>query len=149
MILSGQLTGRWVNTESHIPRCKDNGQTGKTSDDCTHLKQPKQRKASLVAQLVKDQCAMNQTGRPRFDSWVRKIPWRRGRLPTPVFFGFPSGSDNKESICNVGDLGSIPGMGRFPGGGHGNPVQYSSLENSMDGGAWWASVHGVSKSQTN
>ena len=43
--------------------------------------------------------------------------------------GFPSGSDGKESICNVGDLGSIPGLGRFPGGGHGNPLQYSCLEN--------------------
>ena len=91
---------------------------------------------------------MNQTGRPRFDSWVRKIPWRRGRLPTPVFFGFPSGLDNKEPTCNAGDLGSVPGLGRFPGGGHGNPVQYFSLENSMDGGAWWASVNVVSKSWT-
>ena len=97
---------------------------------------------------MKNPPAMNQTGRPRFDSWVRKIPWRRGRLPTPVFFGFPSGLDNKESTYNAGDLGSIPGLGRFPGGGHGNPVWYSSLENSMDGGAWWASVHGVSKSRT-
>ena len=43
--------------------------------------------------------------------------------------GFPGGSDGKESACNVGDLGSIPGLGRFPGGGHGNPFQYSCLEN--------------------
>ena len=82
-----------------------------------------------MAQLVKNPPAMNQTGRPRFDSWVRKIPWRRGRLPTPVFFGFPSGLDNKEPTCNAGDLGSVPGLGRFPGGGHGNPLQYSCLEN--------------------
>ena len=42
-------------------------------------------------------------------------PWRRDRLPTPVFLGFPGGSDSKESFCNVGDLGSIPGLGRYPG----------------------------------
>ena len=48
---------------------------------------------------------------------------------TPVFLGFPGGSDGKESAWNVGNLGSIPGLGRSPGGGHGNPLQYSSLEN--------------------
>ena len=50
--------------------------------------------------------------RPWFDFWVRKIPWRRDRLPTPEFLGFLSGSDSKESACNVGDLGSILGLGR-------------------------------------
>ena len=50
--------------------------------------------------------------------------------------GFPGGSAGKESACNAGDLGSIPGLGRSPGGGHGNPLQYSCLENSMEGGAW-------------
>ena len=58
------------------------------------------------------------------------------------------GSDSKASACNVGDLGSIPGSGRYPGEGNGNPLQYCCLENSMDGGAWWATVHGVAKSQT-
>ena len=47
---------------------------------------------------------------------------------------------------NIGDTGSIPGLGRFPGGGHDNPLQYSCLENPMDTGAWWAMVHGVAKS---
>ena len=56
-------------------------------------------------------------------------PWRRDRLLTAVFLGFPGGSDSKESACNVGDLGSIPRLGRSPGGGHGNPPQYSCLEN--------------------
>ena len=60
-----------------------------------------------------------QCGRPRFDSWVGKIPWRRDRLPTPVFLGFPCGSTGIESACNVRDLGSMPGL-------------YSGLENSMD-----------------
>ena len=64
-----------------------------------------------------------------FESWVGKIPWRRDRLLIPVFLGFPGGSDGKESTCNVGDLCLIPGLGRSPGGGHGNPLQYSCLEN--------------------
>ena len=57
---------------------------------------------------------------------------------------FPSSSNNKESVCVSGDLGLIPGSGRSPGKGHGNPLQYSYLENSMDRGAWEAMVHGVS-----
>jgi len=69
-------------------------------------------------------------------------------LSTPVFLGFPSGSDSKESACNVGDLGSIPGLRRSPGGGHGNPLQYYCLVNSMDRGAWQVTVHGITKSQT-
>ena len=55
-------------------------------------------------------------------------PRRRDRLPIPVFMGFPGDSDGKESSCNAGGLGLIPGLGRSPGGGHGNPLQYSCLE---------------------
>ena len=84
-----------------------------------------------------------QYGRSQFNSCVGKIAWRRGKLPTPVFLGFPYGSAGKESTCNVGDLGSIPGLGRSPGKWKGYPVQYSDLENSMD-----YIVHGVAKSQT-
>ena len=62
--------------------------------------------------------------------------------------GFPCGSAGKESGCNAGDLGSIPGLGSSPGEGNGNPLQYSCLENPKDGGAWWASVHRVAKSRT-
>ena len=54
----------------------------------------------------------------------------------------------KNLPANAGDLGSIPGLGRSPGGGHGNPLQYSCLENPMDRGTWWATVHGVTKSRT-
>ena len=54
----------------------------------------------------------------------------------------------KESACNARDLGSIPGLGRSPGGAHGNPLQSSCLENPMDTGIWWATVHGVAKSRT-
>ena len=62
--------------------------------------------------------------------------------------GFPGGSDGKMSDCNAGDPGSIPGSGITPGGRNGNPLQYSCLENAMDRGAWWATVHEVAKSRT-
>ena len=63
-------------------------------------------------------------------------------------FCSPGGSDGKASACNAGDPGSIPGSGRSPGEGNGNPLQQSCLENPMDGGAWWATVHGVAKGWT-
>ena len=62
--------------------------------------------------------------------------------------GFPSGSDGIELACSMGVLGSIPGLERSPGEGNGNPLQYSCLENGMERKAWWATVHGVAKSQT-
>ena len=65
-----------------------------------------------------------------------------------MLVGFPGDSDGKESACNVGDTGLIPGLERFPGEGNGNPLQYSCLENPMDGGTWQATAHGVAKSQT-
>ena len=66
-----------------------------------------------------------------------------------MYLGASSGgSECKASACKEGDLGSIPGSGRSPREGNGNPLQYSCLENPMEGGAWWATVHGVSKSQT-
>ena len=76
----------------------------------------------------------------------------RVRFAVGITFVFclrlPGGSDGKASACNAGDLGSIPGSGRSPGEGNGAPLQYSWLENSKDGGAWWATVHGVTKSWT-
>ena len=85
-------------------------------------------RASLVAHLVKN-LSMMQCRIPWFDSSIRKIPWRMDSLLTPVFLGFPGGSDDKEFTYNVGDLGLIPGLGRSPGGGYGNPLQYTCLEN--------------------
>ena len=73
-----------------------------------------------------------------FHCWVGKTHWRRDRLPTPVFLGFPCVSAGKELACNVGDLSSIPGSGRSPGEGNGYPLQYSGLEDSY-------TVHGVTK----
>ena len=62
--------------------------------------------------------------------------------------GFPGGSDNKESACNAGDQDLIPGSGKTPGEGHGNPLQCSCLEKPMDRGAWQATVHGAAKIRT-
>ena len=70
------------------------------------------------------------------------------KVITNVVFRFPGGSDGKVSVCNAGDTGSIPGSGRSPGERNGNPLQYSCLENTMDEGAWQATVHGVAKSRT-
>ena len=70
----------------------------------------------------------------QFLGW--EIPWRRDRLPTPVFLGFPCGSAGKEYACSVGDLGLIPGLGRSPGEGKVYPLQYSGLENSMKCSSW-------------
>ena len=112
--------------------------------------------ASLVAQLVKKPPAMQET-------WVRSLGWEdpleKGKATHSIFWpgefhgldspcGFPGGSHGKVSACNVGDLGSIPGSGRSPREGNGNPLQYFCLENSMDGRDWYAIVHGVAKSQT-
>ena len=67
---------------------------------------------------------------------------------TQISLDFSGGSDGKASACNAGDLGLITGMGRSPGEGNGNPLQYSCLKNSMDGGAWQATAHVVAKVQT-
>ena len=87
----------------------------------------------------------------RTETWAACPP--RSSSPTDTRKGsstkdFPGGSDGKASAYNAGDLGSIPGSGRSSGGGNGNPLQYSCLENPMDGGAWWATVCGVTKSRT-
>ena len=102
--------------------------------------------ASLVTQLVK---ICLQWRRPQLHSWVWKMPWRRDSLLTPIFFSFPGGSDDKESACNTGSLGSTPELGRSPGGGHGNQLQYSRLENPHGQRKLVeATVHGVTKSRT-
>ena len=58
----------------------------------------------------------------KINSWIKKTPWRRDRLLSPVFMDFPGGLDSKESACKAGDMGSMPGLGRSPGQGHGNPL---------------------------
>ena len=96
--------------------------------------------ASLIAQWVKNPPAMQEIP-VLFLGW--KIRWRRDRLPSPVFLSFPCGSAGKKSVCNVGDLGLIPGLGWSPGEGKGYPLQYSGLENSID-----CTVHRVTKNRT-
>ena len=95
--------------------------------------------ASLIAQLVKNLPAVQETP---VQFLVQEDPLEK-RLPTPVFLDFPCGSAGKESTCSVGDLDSIPGLGRSPVNGKGYPVEYSGLENSTD-----CIVHGVAKSLT-
>ena len=68
--------------------------------------------------------------------------------PIRQHMSFPGGSDTEESACKTVELGSIPESGRSPGEGNGYPLQYSCLENSMDRGAWWATVQMIAKSQT-
>ena len=80
-------------------------------------------------------------------SWVL-VEWNWNKGKHSLSLGFPGGSDSKESACNAGDLGSLPGCGRSPGEMNGYLFQCSCLENPMDRGAQWATAHGVAKSQT-
>ena len=96
--------------------------------------------AFLIVQLVKNLPVMQVT---LITFLGQNIPWRKDRLPTPVFLGFPYGSAGKESSCSVGDLGSIPGLGKSLGEEKGYPLQYSGLENSRV-----STVHGVTKLDT-
>ena len=88
---------------------------------------------------------------PGFKLWDSLLsavqPWER-YSNSSVCLDFPGGSDGKESACSAGDLGSILGLGRSPGKGHGHTLQYSCLKNFMDREAWQATVHGVAKSWT-
>ena len=74
--------------------------------------------------------------------------WNKFSIGLVLSWDFPGGSDGKESACNTGDLGSIPGLRRSPGEENGNPLQYSCLENPMDRETWWAPVHGIPKGWT-
>ena len=103
--------------------------------DCPVLKELRD---SLVAQLVKTLPVMQET---LVQFLGQEIYWRRDRLPTPVFWGFPGGSAGKASACNAGDLGSICGLGRSPGEVNTYPLKYSGLEISIK-----CIVHGVTKS---
>ena len=90
--------------------------------------------------FVYEGCTCNNT------KWFKRLETMNNS--TTAFMGFPGGSDGKGSACNAGDLGLILGLGRSPGGGNGNPLQCSCLENPLDRGAWWSMVHGVSQSRT-
>ena len=125
-------SGEWI-----VPSINCAEKTGQS-----HAKESNQTTmcASLMAQLVKNPPAMQETP-VQLLGW--EDPREKGQANHSVFLGFPHGSAGKESTCNVGDLSSIPGLGRSPGKGKGYPLQYSDLENSMD-----CIVHGVTKSWT-
>jgi len=99
--------------------------------------------ALQVDSLLTESC-----GKPSLHVHVIATGSYENRKRILIAYGFPCSSDGKESACNAGDLGSIPGSGRSPGELNGNPLQYSSLENSIDKGAWQATVYGVAKSWT-
>ena len=84
-------------------------------------------------------------------TFVSKVMSLLLNMLSGLAMGFPGGLSSKESVRSAGDIGdmrSIPGPGRSPGGGHGNPLQYSDLENPLDRAAWWALIHKVVKSDT-
>ena len=99
----------------------------------------------------------NSEGNKRADALTtKKEKDSRGIFSLQLYYlwlyncqGFPGGSEGKASACNAGDPGSIPGSGRSPGEGNGNPLLYPCLENPMDRGAWWATVHGVTRVRHN
>ena len=132
-------------------RAKDWGRAGGRgwSILLRHAKSDKSLKHPVVAkqrQCVKRRAWPSRSfcrGARRWKGWTRPL------APTPnIFLGSPSGSFGKESACNVEDLGSVPGLGRSPGEGNDNPLQYSCLENSMDRGAWWLQSTGLQELDT-
>ena len=107
-------------------------------------------KQYLIVVLIYTSLMTNDAGSPELwaDSLLSEPPGKPliyGRIKQII--GLPRELSGKESACNAGDVGSIPGSGRSPEVGNGNPLQYSCLENFIDRGAWWATVHGVAKSQ--
>ena len=109
----------------------------------TKLKSVSLLRASLVSQLVKNLPAMQKMP---VQSLGREDHQEREQATHSSVLGLPCGSDCKESACNAGDLGLVPGLGISPGERNGYPLQYSCLQDSMDKGTWQATVHGVAKS---
>ena len=116
-----------------LPCCPDLWHQTHTSNSCIT-----QAFSISVSFFLRDSLCTHHT-------YARKTRRKMGKILRIV--GFPGSSLVKTPPANAGDAGSIPGLGRSPGGGNGNPLQYSCLENPMDIGAWRATVHGVTKSQ--
>ena len=106
------------------------------------------REAWHAVPVPQDREAWHAEGHGVTNSRIQLSNWTTILMVLNIGVGFPGGSDGKEPACSSGDPDSIPGLGRSPGKGNGNPLQYSCLENPMDKGAWQATVHGVAKSWT-
>ena len=110
---------------------------------------PAKESSAVLQAFLASPC--RRVGCALYSGFIRSSE-EKGRVVFTILFyiavGFPGGLDGKESACNAGDLGSIPGLGRSPGEENGNPLQYSCLGNPMDRGAGWATVHQVAKSWT-
>ena len=107
--------------------------------------------SSKLQEIVEDRDAWCAAVPRVTKSWTWLSDWTRTVATISMYYqlvGFLGGSDGKESACNTGEASSIPGWGRSPGGGNGNPLQYSCQENPMDRGALWATVHRITKSWT-
>ena len=115
----------------------------------THVEKAGDRRSSGKREFLQTTCATGQiTSRGSYLGLRNHLTWKKNYLNWILNWhhvkcnGFPGGSGCKESACNAGGTGLIPGSGRPPGEENGNPLQYSCLENSMHRGAWWATVHG-------
>ena len=132
--LAGVALRKWTGRKPHVPecqRCPDFAQT------------------FLLLQIVSTLFNVSRKKKnKRRPSIIPHITFAALSIPFCAWWGFPGGSVGKESACDAGDPGLIPGLRRSPGERNGNPLQYFCLENPMDRGAWWATVHGVAKSQT-
>ena len=108
-------------------------------------RQPSTTREKSEGQVLPSQLSARTNPVDTSDSWSPEPGENKLLLLT---MDFPGGSDGKTSVYNAGDPGSIPGLGRSPAEGNGNPLQDYCLENPMDGGDWWAAVHRVAKSRT-
>ena len=147
-VRSGLAEGAFLRFHSLLHPCVKKGrENGSSTQEVWFIIDLSRAKELLtsVSRFLKQWWVTLQVDRDNDNDDRRRVvmgpPW----LWTP---GFPGGSDGQESACNAGDVGLIPGLGRPPGEGNGYPLQYSFLENSMDRGAWWATVHRVTKSWT-
>ena len=113
----------------------------------THVKCTKLHMVKHLRQEIKKLKSMRKYALENSTQYMFFFP-RSTEICILIDIVFPGGSAGKESPCNGGDPGSIPGLGRSSGEGNGYPLQSSRMENSMDRGVWWATVHGVAKSQT-
>ena len=134
------LLGGWGNGIAQCP-WEDPGSLGMTGGSIFQV-------APLQSLVLRNGSWFPWTLGESFWNWSTVLGMDKELWALKLEMSFPGGSDGKESACFAEDPGSIPGWERSPGQGNGYPLQYSCLENSMDRGAWWATVHGVTKSLT-